>query len=68
MDTQRTMSLAAPCPRCGRKLHDDWELGQLAEAALDALERMKLCIPGGVKVCLELVRNEMACRVGVCRR
>jgi hypothetical protein len=66
MSTTPQLSLSARCPRCGRVLHDDWELGELCGAARASLERMKLAIPPGVKVALELVRDEMICRIGKC--
>lgn len=58
----------ARCARCGRLQHSDHELGLLCEAAFDALERMRLVVPGGVKIALRLVRDEMACRGGTCER
>jgi hypothetical protein len=59
---------ARTCARCGRLLHPDRELGQLCGAALDALERMRLVVPGGVKVALRMVSEEMLCRAGACGR
>ncbi len=54
------------CLRCGRILHGDAELGEIADAAVGSLDRMRLVLPPGVRVALRMVADEMVCRAGRC--
>lgn len=64
---QSTLALAARCSSCGRALHDDRDLLELAEATLNSIRSRGLVVPDMVAAFVRIVRSEMACRLGACQ-
>lgn len=54
------------CSRCGRALHGDREIGDLAEVALHELKNRRLVVPDTIPAALRTIADEMWCRFGVC--